>query len=461
MAANLDAVFLSTRAALGLMGPGGRVVLVSSTAGQRGEAFHADYAATKGAVIALTKSLAIECAPDILVNCVAPGWVDTEMCETRVRRRRTRARSADDPARPDPAAGRHRGPDRLSLQRSRATRHRRGAEREWGECAMRVRRSSMIHLLFTGGTISMQRDRGGGRQRADPRRRGARGLRAGASSAIAPYRIEDWARLPACHLGPDRLWALRERVREVAESGEVAGIVITHGTDTIEETAYLLDRTLDPAIPVAITGAMRTSSDTEWDGPRNLIDAAAVAASDDERRPRGDGGVQPARSSRVAPRSRCTRPDVDAFAAPHAGRSAAWTGAGSVNTECPRRRDPHRDPVGLTARVAQVPMVVGDEGALLDLARPSHDGVVIERVRQRKHSARRGARHRAVARRRQAGGAGHAGVPTARSRRSTRSTAAARALVAMGVVPAGPRTPSQARMELTIALSAGVPYGAP
>lgn len=79
MAQNLDAVFLTTRAALGLMGPGGRVVLVSSTAGQRGEAFHADYAATKGALISLTKSLAVECAPDITVNCVAPGWVDTEM----------------------------------------------------------------------------------------------------------------------------------------------------------------------------------------------------------------------------------------------------------------------------------------------------------------------------------------------------------------------------------------------
>lgn len=79
LAQNLDAVFLTTRAALGLMRKGGRVVLVSSTAGQRGEAFHADYAATKGAVIALTKSLAIECAPDITVNCVAPGWVETEM----------------------------------------------------------------------------------------------------------------------------------------------------------------------------------------------------------------------------------------------------------------------------------------------------------------------------------------------------------------------------------------------
>ena len=80
IAANLDGLFFSTRAALRIMGEGGRVVLISSTAGQRGEAFHADYAATKGAVIALTKSLAIECAPHILVNCVAPGWVDTEMC---------------------------------------------------------------------------------------------------------------------------------------------------------------------------------------------------------------------------------------------------------------------------------------------------------------------------------------------------------------------------------------------
>ena len=81
MAQNLDSVFLTTRRALGLMGggPGGTVVLVSSTAGQRGEAFHADYAATKGALISLTKSLAIECAPDITVNCIAPGWVDTDM----------------------------------------------------------------------------------------------------------------------------------------------------------------------------------------------------------------------------------------------------------------------------------------------------------------------------------------------------------------------------------------------
>ena len=77
--ANLDAVIYVCRAAIPHVAAGGTIVLVASTAGQRGEAFHADYAATKGAVISLTKSLAVELAPAITVNCVAPGWVDTEM----------------------------------------------------------------------------------------------------------------------------------------------------------------------------------------------------------------------------------------------------------------------------------------------------------------------------------------------------------------------------------------------
>jgi 3-oxoacyl-[acyl-carrier protein] reductase len=79
--ANLDSVIYVCRAAIPHLPDGGRIVLVSSTAGQRGEAFHADYAATKGAVIAFTKSLAVELAPRVTVNSVAPGWVDTEMAE--------------------------------------------------------------------------------------------------------------------------------------------------------------------------------------------------------------------------------------------------------------------------------------------------------------------------------------------------------------------------------------------
>ncbi len=95
MRANLDSVLYVCRAAIPLLPQDGKIVLVSSTAGQRGEAFHADYAATKGAVISFTKSLAIELAPrGINVNCVAPGWVDTEMSAATYQRDGGRGRRA-------------------------------------------------------------------------------------------------------------------------------------------------------------------------------------------------------------------------------------------------------------------------------------------------------------------------------------------------------------------------------
>jgi 3-oxoacyl-[acyl-carrier protein] reductase len=84
---NLDGVFGLVKHAVAQMksqprtqAPAGHIVLVSSTSGQRGEAFHTDYSASKGALISMTKSLSTELASDgIYVNCVAPGWVDTDM----------------------------------------------------------------------------------------------------------------------------------------------------------------------------------------------------------------------------------------------------------------------------------------------------------------------------------------------------------------------------------------------
>jgi len=78
---NLSGTFHVLRAAVPhLKQSSGRIINISSTAGQRGEAFHSHYAATKGAIIAMTKSLASELAPDgVNVNCVAPGWVETDM----------------------------------------------------------------------------------------------------------------------------------------------------------------------------------------------------------------------------------------------------------------------------------------------------------------------------------------------------------------------------------------------
>ena len=80
MGANLHSVFYTCRAAARRLREDGRIVLVGSTAGQRGEAYHGDYASTKGAMISLVKGFCVELGGrGITVNCVAPGWIDTEM----------------------------------------------------------------------------------------------------------------------------------------------------------------------------------------------------------------------------------------------------------------------------------------------------------------------------------------------------------------------------------------------
>lgn len=84
MQANLTSMFLITKYVIPLMKKNnfGRIINISSTAGQRGEAFHSHYAASKGAMISYTKSLAVELGEyNITVNSVAPGWVDTDMCK--------------------------------------------------------------------------------------------------------------------------------------------------------------------------------------------------------------------------------------------------------------------------------------------------------------------------------------------------------------------------------------------
>jgi 3-oxoacyl-[acyl-carrier protein] reductase len=95
IAVNLDSVFGLVKHSVAQMKKqgGGHIVLVSSTAGQRGEAFHCDYAASKGALISMVKGLSTELARDhIYVNCVAPGWVDTDMSTGALNDPPTRAR---------------------------------------------------------------------------------------------------------------------------------------------------------------------------------------------------------------------------------------------------------------------------------------------------------------------------------------------------------------------------------
>src|SRR6187397_3593559 len=136
----------------------------------------------------------------------------------------------------------------------------------------------MIGLLFTGGTISMKLDPATG---AAVPALGAEDILAQVPGldAISEIEIEEFSRLPGPHVTPEQMWRLARRASAWLERPDIDGLVITHGTDTIEETAFLLDLLLLTDKPVVMVGAMRTVSDVGWDGPANLLAAVRVAAS--------------------------------------------------------------------------------------------------------------------------------------------------------------------------------------
>jgi L-asparaginase len=143
-----------------------------------------------------------------------------------------------------------------------------------------LRKERRVHVLFTGGTISMRIDPGTGA--AVPALSGEEIVaRVPGLAKVARLTLEDYARLPGPHVTPFWMWRLKDRVAAVVQDPEVDAVVLTHGTDTLEETAYLLDLTLDTAKPVVFCGAMRTVSEPGWDGPANLMAAVRTAVHPD------------------------------------------------------------------------------------------------------------------------------------------------------------------------------------
>jgi L-asparaginase len=133
-----------------------------------------------------------------------------------------------------------------------------------------------LATFFTGGTISMRFDPATGG--AVPALSGAEiiaqvpGLR-----EIADFDVIDFGKWPGPHVTPPRMMELARAAREKLADESVAGAIVTHGTDTLEETAYLLDLVLSEEKPIVFTGAMRNSSELSWDGPGNLRSAVRVA----------------------------------------------------------------------------------------------------------------------------------------------------------------------------------------
>jgi L-asparaginase len=140
----------------------------------------------------------------------------------------------------------------------------------------------MIVIIFTGGTISMRHDPSAGGAVPSLSGKDILALAPGIDR-IASLEIDDWGAYPGPHMTVERMWALRHRIVEQLARPEVDGVVVTHGTDSLEESAYLAARSVVSDKPVVFTGAMRTASDLGWDGPGNLGASVRVAASAEAR----------------------------------------------------------------------------------------------------------------------------------------------------------------------------------
>ena len=138
--------------------------------------------------------------------------------------------------------------------------------------------SGKVVVIGTGGTIA---------SRYDP----VRGSKVAAATAddllamlpavgdVAAIEVDNFATINSYHLTVDQAFAIARRVQETLARDDVAGAVVTQGTDVLEETSYLASLIVDPAKPAVFTGAQRSADEPDADGPRNLLDAIRAAAA--------------------------------------------------------------------------------------------------------------------------------------------------------------------------------------
>ncbi|MGL4451546.1 MAG: asparaginase [Sarcina sp.] len=139
-----------------------------------------------------------------------------------------------------------------------------------------------IAVVFNGGTISMQVDEN--IQAAVPTLTGAQ-IMAKVTGIERYANIEEhnFSSLPSPHVSVDLMLELSKEIQDLAQREDIDGIVVTHGTDTLEETSYLVDLTTKTDKPIVFTGAMRSSSELGYDGPANLAASICTAASEEAR----------------------------------------------------------------------------------------------------------------------------------------------------------------------------------
>jgi len=232
---------------------------------------------------------------------------------------------------------------------------------------------STVRVLTTGGTIAMAHDEAAGG--AVPALRGEDFISL-LPPGIGAVETEEFCNLPSAHFTLDTIWGLKTRVEELVKGDGVQGVVVTHGTDTMEETAYLLDLTVDTDKPIVLTGAMRTASEIGYEGMANLLAAIRVAASESAR---GMGALVVMNQEIHAARhvTKTHTQSTDTFKSPAFGPLGRVDGDRVVVEHAVCRQ--HIPCSGLTQDVHLLKLVVGmDDGLLRHLKARGAAGVVIE-----------------------------------------------------------------------------------
>jgi len=271
---------------------------------------------------------------------------------------------------------------------------------------------------------------------------------------LAEIEVDDWAAHPGPHMTLPRMWELRSRIVEHLERADVDGVVVTHGTDALEETAYLLARSIDSEKPVVVTGAMRTSSDLGWDGPANLGGAVLVAAHEESR----GLGVLVVMSDRIFAALDVTKMHthaLDAFDSPGLGPLGVIDDGSVIYRRLMPARPGVLTPKQLAEPVDIIYTCSGADSRLLDASRIEGKGVVIAAMgRGNVPPAMVDGIKRWIAEDKPV-------VITSRAMRGRVGHTYAyagggRQLAGLGAIFAGARRPVQARMELLLALGDGM-----
>ncbi len=177
--------------------------------------------------------------------------------------------------------------------------------------------NNKVAVIFTGGTISMK---------VDPRLNAAIPALSSEEIMAMVTNIEKFTDIetinygdyPGPHITPKMMLELSKLVKKTVERDDITGLVVTHGTDTLEETAYLLDLTIKSEKPIVVVGAMRNSSELGYDGPSNLSAAICTAISKEAK----NKGVLVVMNNEVNAASHVTKTNtlsLDTFKSPEFG----------------------------------------------------------------------------------------------------------------------------------------------